>query len=286
MRRSLITFGVLAAVLLTTTFKQAVCQNQQEAATPAAAAAKPSGPVLLEDTPIKLRIAQTISSGTSKVNDKVDFEVVEDIKVGDVVVIPQGGTAIATVTEAQPKRRFGRSGKLNVNIDYVRLANGEKAPLRAVKGGSGGSRTGVMTTAVVATAIVFFPAAPLFFFMKGKNIIIPKGTEITAYVAADTPISPAAPTAGQTEVASNAVTPQPDSAAADSSTVVVKSSPDGAEITVDGKFMGTTQSTLRLPSGEHIVKIEKSGYKEWTRSITLSAGGDITIDATLEKSPQ
>lgn len=286
MRRSLITFGVLAAVLLTTTFKQAVCQNQQEAATPAAAT-KPSGPVLLEDTPIKLRIAQTISSGTSKVNDKVDFEVVEDVKVGDVVVIPQGGTAIATVTEAQPKRRFGRSGKLNVNIDYVRLANGEKATLRAVKGGSGGSRTGVMTTAVVATAIVFFPAAPLFFFMKGKNIIIPKGTEITAYVAADTPFNPAAQPAGQTEVASNAATPQPNSAApADSSAVVVKSNPDGAEITVDGKFMGTTPSTLRLPPGEHTVKIEKSSYKEWNRSVTLSAGGDITIDATLEKSPQ
>jgi PEGA domain len=285
MRRSLITFGVLTAVLLTTTFKQAVCQNQQEGATPAAAM-KPSGPVLLEDTPIKLRIAQTISSGTSKVNDKVDFEVVEDVKVGDVVVIPQGGTAIATVTEAQPKRRLGRSGKLNINIDYARLVNGDKAPLRAVKGGSGGGRTGVMTAGIVATAIVFFPAAPFFLFMKGKNIIIPKGTEITAYVAADTPVGPIAPPAGQTEVASNAATPQPESAPADSSAVVVKSNPDGAEITVDGKFMGTTQSTLRLPSGEHTVKIEKSGYKQWTRSITLSAGGDITIDAALEKSPQ
>jgi hypothetical protein len=41
---------------------------------------------------------------------------------------------------------------------------------------------------MVATGIVFFPAAPLFLFMHGKDIIIPKGTEITAYVAADTPL--------------------------------------------------------------------------------------------------
>jgi hypothetical protein len=35
---------------------------------------------------------------------------------------------------------------------------------------------------MVATSIVFFPAAPLFLFIKGKDITIPKGTEITAYV--------------------------------------------------------------------------------------------------------
>lgn len=35
---------------------------------------------------------------------------------------------------------------------------------------------------MVATAIVFFPAAPFFLFMHGKDTVIPKGTEITAYV--------------------------------------------------------------------------------------------------------
>jgi hypothetical protein len=29
---------------------------------------------------------------------------------------------------------------------------------------------------------LFFPAAPFFLFMKGKDIKIPKGTEITAYI--------------------------------------------------------------------------------------------------------
>ena len=116
------------------------------------------------------------------------FEVLEDIKVGDVVVVKQGAMAIATVTEAQPKRRMGRAGKLNMNIDYVQLVDGEKVPLRAVKGGSGGITPGAMTGAIVATSIVFFPAAPFFLFMHGKDITIPKGTEITAYVAADTPL--------------------------------------------------------------------------------------------------
>ena len=282
MHKKLSTLSLIAAILIATTFQTAISQNQQQTTSTVTASA--GNLILPEDTPVKLRIAQTISSGTSKVNDKVDFEVVEDVKVGDVVIIPQGGTAIATVTEAKSKKSFGRSGKLNVNIDYVRLANGDKVSLRAVKGGSGGSRTGVMAGAVVATAIVFFPAAPLFFFIKGKNIVIPKGTEITAYVAANTSIN-ATPSNMQTGVANNSTTEQ-DSISANLSTVTVKSSPEGAEITIDGKFMGTTLSTLKLPAGEHSVKIEKSGYNEWTRIVTLSSGGNITVDATLEKKPQ
>src|SRR6266498_6063889 len=58
----------------------------------------------LEDgTPIKMRITRTISSADAKVDEEVDFEVLEETKIGDVVVIPRGGIAWGTVTEAQPK---------------------------------------------------------------------------------------------------------------------------------------------------------------------------------------
>ena len=66
--------------------------------------------------------------------------------------------------------------KLDVNVDSVRLKDGEKIPLRAVKDTKGGGHVGAMTGAMVATGIVFFPAAPLFLFMHGKDINIPKGT--------------------------------------------------------------------------------------------------------------
>ena len=143
---------------------------------------------LAEDTPVRIRLARTMSSKDARVDERVDFEVLEDIKVGNVVVVERGAMAIATVTEAHPKRRMGRAGKLNINIDYVRLVSGEKVLLRAVKGGSGGNHVAAMTGAMVATGVVFFPAAPLFLFMHGKDITIPKGTEVTAYVAADTPL--------------------------------------------------------------------------------------------------
>jgi hypothetical protein len=259
--------------------------KKQTAAAEAPAPPKPMSTFgLPEDTPIRLRLNRTISSGTEKVDDKVDFTVVEEVKVGETVVVPQGATAIGTVTEAKPKGRMGKSGKLNVNIDYVQLPTGDKVALHSVKGGKGGSRTGAMTGAMVATGILFFPAAPLFLFMKGKNITIPKGTEITAYVAADTPLDQAKFVNRQEATAMTAANETgAASASSELSTVVVKSTPEGAEITVDGKFVGSTPSTLKLVSGEHNITIAKAGFKSWQRVMAVNTSGSVTVDATLEK---
>ena len=250
----------------------------------------------LEDgTPIKLRLTRNLSSADATTGDRVDFEVLEDIKVKDVIVIPRGGLALATVTEAQHKRRMARGGKLDVNIDDVRLADGEKAPLRAVKEAKGGGHTGAMTGAIVGTAIVFFPAAPLFLFMHGKDITIPKGTEVTAYVNGDIPLDAKrfvtktaanAAEANATTAQSSAdatATQNENTVNAALSTVEIKSAPDGAEITVDEKFMGSTPSSLRLAAGDHKIRLEKSGFKTWERTMSVGAGASATVDAALQK---
>src|SRR5215510_7895612 len=138
-----------------------------------------------------MRLSRTLSSHDAQLGETVDFEVLDDVKVEDRVVVKRGAVALATVTEAQPKRRMGRGGKLNVNIDSVRLANGDKVALRAIKEKKGGGHQGAMTGAIVGTAIVFFPAAPLFLLVHGKDITIPKGTEITSYVNGDIVLNPA-----------------------------------------------------------------------------------------------
>jgi hypothetical protein len=157
-------------------------QVQEQAAQANFTSAK--GFVLEEGTPVRLRINRTVSSADAHAGDTVDFEVLDDT-VNGTLVIPKGGLAFATVTEAQPKRRMARGGKLDMNIDYVKLVSGEKAALRAIKDVKGGGHTGGMVGGMVATSIVFFPAAPLFLLMHGKDISIPKGTEITAYVNGD-----------------------------------------------------------------------------------------------------
>jgi plastocyanin len=287
---------VLSAVLLPTNAIPAQTQSTTPQANtgkqsgqqpePASQPVKPPLAFGLDDgTPVRLRINRTISSEDAKVGDTVDFEVLEDVKSHDVILIPRGGIALATITEAQSKRRMGRAGKLNVNIDNAKLVDGEKVALRAVKEVKGGSHTGAMTGAIVATAIVFFPAAPLFLFMKGKDITIPKGTEITAYINGDVPLDPKKFRPLDAAKTDSAISSTPAAASAENmaSTIELKSTPDGAEISIDGKYVGNTPTTLHLTVGDHVIKFEKPGFKPWERTLTITQGESTTIPATLEK---
>jgi hypothetical protein len=245
-------------------------------------AVKPSDFRLDDGTPIKLRLTRTSSSNDAQVNDNIDFEVLEEVKVGDLIVVSKGGLAWGTVTEAQAKRRMGRGGKLDINIDDVRLADSEKAALRAVKEVKGGGHTGAMTAGIVATSLVAWPAAPLFLFMHGKDITIPKGTEITAYVSGNVNLDRTKFMGGLP----NGVPQAMSGPSADALTSVdIRSTPDGADVTVDGKFVGSTPSSVRLQPGDHKVTIEKSGFKAWDRTISVTPGGTVSLNPVLEQLP-
>lgn len=230
-----------------------------------------------------MRINRTISSADAHVGDTVDFEVLEDISVNGTLVIPKGGLAFATVTEAQAKRRMARGGKLDINIDYVKLVTGDKAALRAVKDMNGGGHTGAMVGGMVATSIVFFPAAPFFLFMHGKDITIPKGTEITAYVNGDTKLDIAkfqpSPATQQVVVGDTARL----AANATSAKLQMESNPSGADIEIDGSFVGNTPSDVQVPEGEHAITVKKAGFKDWERKMKVSAGSSVHLNAELEK---
>ena len=233
----------------------------------------------LEDgTPIKLRTARTVSSADAHAGDTLDFEVLEEVQVNGVLVVPKGGIAWGTVTEAEPKRRMARGGKLNVNIDAVRLTDGEKVALRAVKEVKGGGHTGAMTGGMVATAIVFFPAAPFFLFMHGKDITIPKGTEITAYINGDTRLD-------QAKFQSVTGKPEPTVASAAPSNggaqLDIGSTPSGADIDIDGNFVGSTPSSVSVVAGDHMLRITKKGFVPWERKIRSSSGA-LRVSAELE----
>jgi hypothetical protein len=240
--------------------------------------------VLEDGTPVKLRLARTISSADETVGNQVDWEVVEEILVGDKIVIPKGSVALGTVTDVQAKRRMARGGKLDVNIDTVRLANGQKAALRAVKNGKGGGHTGAMTGAIVATSLVLWPAAPLFLLMHGKDITVPKGTQITAYVQGDMRLDARAfhTLDGQNDAVAVTVRDEGFGSGAGLATVAIGSTPAGAEISVDQNFVGNTPSSLTLQPGEHLISVQKSGYQDWERKIRVS-GGNVNLTAELIK---
>ncbi len=274
---------LLAAKILAAEDKNAKSSTAQAAPQPVPTNFTSAKGFVLEDaTPIRLRFNRTVSSADAHVGDTVDFEVLQDLSVNGTLVIPKGGLAIGTVTEAQPKRRMARGGKLEINIDYVKLLDSSHAALRAVKGGSGGGHVGVMTGAIVATGIVFFPAAPFFLFMHGKDITLPKGAEFTAYVNGDVKMdiakfSTASP-ATQPAVAAS-VTPTPGTNAK----LHFDSNPTGADIEIDGNFVGNTPSDLETSEGDHTIVVKKAGFKSWERKMKINSGSSLSLNADLEK---
>jgi hypothetical protein len=140
---------------------------------------------LHEGTPVRMRLMRTLSSAQAQEGANVDFETLDDIAVNGKVVIPRNSVAMATITSAEAKKHMGRSGKLSVNIDYVRLPTGEKLALRGIENPKVGGHVGAMTGAIVATSILFWPAAPFFLLMHGKDISIPEGHEVRVYTNSD-----------------------------------------------------------------------------------------------------
>ena len=63
----------------------------------------------------------------------------------------------------------------------------------------------------------------------------------------------------------------------------VTSDPTGADVNVDGEFVGNTPSVLKLEPGKHNITVKKSGYKDWTREINVQSGSEVQLTATLEK---
>jgi hypothetical protein len=73
----------------------------------------------------------------------------------------------------------------------------------------------------------------------------------------------------------------PVSAPAAQAQLQVASTPDGADIEIDGGFVGNTPSTVGVAPGQHQLSVKKSGFKPWERKITVSSG-QVNVNATLE----
>jgi hypothetical protein len=276
---------------------------------PAAAPAEPPPPVTVQPvtpavlalhdaTPIRLRLNRNVTSADAKAGDTVDFEILDDLTIDGVLVIARGGTAIGTITEAEQKKRMARGGKLGFNIDYVRLLNGSKVALRAVKQGKGGGHTGAMTGAMVATAVVFWPAAPFFLFMHGKDVTFPKGTEITAYVEGEIKLErstfvpggapslpPAAVSPRAAPAASNPMPPASPGTPSGLVDIAFTSNLPGALVSMYGAPIGRTPFTTRLAPGTYKAVFSAEGHYDLTQSVSVGLGYSNSAHAEFELKP-
>jgi hypothetical protein len=61
------------------------------------------------------------------------------------------------------------------------------------------------------------------------------------------------------------------------------STPPGAEITLDGNYVGSTPSAINLSVGTHTVILTMPGFIQWKRDLTVIPGSDLTVGAILQQ---
>jgi len=141
--------------------------------------------VLREGTTIAMKAVETISSETAQTGQQVQFEVVRDVTVDDVVVIKAGAPAVAEVLRASPRKAVGREGELIIAVRYAKAVDGTNVRLRA-------SLTEKGEDSLTSTVVLSVVLCPLFLLQKGGEATIPAGAEYKVFVDQDTKIEVAA----------------------------------------------------------------------------------------------
>jgi hypothetical protein len=125
--------------------------------------------------PIALVVSKEVNSSTNHEGDIFALTVLNDVKIGDTIVIPRGTPAAGEVTWRTGKGAFGKSGKLEFSLRYVDL-DGHHIPV------SGGYRQeGEGNT--IATGVGIIAVGVFAGFITGKRARVPTGRELAGQVA-------------------------------------------------------------------------------------------------------
>lgn len=284
--------------------------------------------VMIPDgTKIRVRLEQNLSSETAELGQTVDFQVTQEVRMGDAVVVANGARATGSIVQVEPRRRLGRAGKLDFSIERVQLVDGNWLNVRYTPQKNTGKGNGVTTGVLTAgLAVVFWPAAPLGLLIKGHEATIIKGRTYEVFsddsvyvanaVAANAPmmtrVLPQAPAVmirqangapmnngglpagvanpGNPMLISNASVTNaaeapaaPQAAPAAGATLSINASQPGADIEIDGAFVGNAPTTIQLTAGMHKIVV-RDGNAEWQREIQIT-GGTVNINANLARRP-
>ena len=136
---------------------------------------------------VRLMVTETVSSKTAKVGGPVKLQVIDPVKVDEMVVIASKAPASGTITEVKPAGRAWHKGGVVLRLDSVTLVNQQQVALSAFTAVKGGDTHAAFdwTMAIAQSqglALFFLPFAPL---QHGQQGTIPKGAVMEAVTAGE-----------------------------------------------------------------------------------------------------
>lgn len=173
-------FAAIAAVV-------AVPLAAQDAQSPlpvqAVRAAPQPATVLPAGTEIPLKMAQEVTTKGRgwEEGDQFNLNVSAPVMLGDFVVIPEGTKAVGRITWLTSRGAFGKSGKMDIELEYLELA-GRRVNIDGTYRQEGNGATLATVGGVIAAGI--FAG-----FITGRSGVIPQGRELMATLESDLPVA-------------------------------------------------------------------------------------------------
>jgi len=135
--------------------------------------------VLRAGTPVVLRLMEEITTKkkAARVGQRIMMEVAEPVQVNGVTVIPSGTPAWGEITGVRNKGMWGKSGKLDARVLYLRV-NGRQIRLTGTFDDKGVTGTGGVVASVALVPIAGF-------FVTGTSAVLPKGGTVGGFIDED-----------------------------------------------------------------------------------------------------
>jgi len=139
--------------------------------------------------------------------------------------------------------------------------------------------TTTVTPTVTTTTVSPAPVVPVYVDTTARGSVPMTTAPITAQVTSTTQ---QAATAGASPAPSQAPgTPAP--ASPGTGTLSVATKPEGAQIYIDDVLRGMSPASIpELPSGQHMLRLEKAGYKNMTVPVSIGEAKVTEYSTSLE----
>jgi hypothetical protein len=253
-----------------------------------------------DGTAVDLKLVNIVTTDNVQKDDVILFEVAKDVVVNGRVVIAKGAVARGKIVDVK-----GAYKPRDVNAEVVfqfltvRAADQKDLPLRKTRQkGAKGKELEVHEKSAIPGQIMRVVGAD-----KGKEyqaylngsftINTPEAMAVEAPAAPVAPPPPApaaapptapaaAPPSAPVSVTPSFTAPSPTSPdSEETSSVEFQSTPDGADIVIDGRVLGTTRTILHLAPGRHEVEIRLTGYLIWARRMVVDPESHQSLRVTL-----
>ena len=148
-----------------------------------AVAVTPAHTVLPQNTPVYLSLNETLNTKSSRTKRGNTFtlSVTRDVIYRQHVVIPRGSRAMGTIVYRTRKGGFGKSGKMEISLDYVEIGD-QQIAIRGSHREEGEGNSG----ATVATFVLLSMIGSGL--ITGHSAEIPAGRVFTAWTKEDVPL--------------------------------------------------------------------------------------------------